>query len=101
MAKPFAIPFYNSAEWQSVRQFVLKRSGGLCERCWNKGIVRAADVVHHKIILTPQNIHDPNVSLNPKHLVALCQDCHAEVHSSKTRRRYKVSRNGEVIIREG
>ena len=100
MAQKFARPFYNSATWQSVRQSVLERSGGLCERCWKKGIIRTADVVHHKIFLTPKNIRDPNVSLNPKHLEALCQDCHAEAHSSKTRRRYRVDGSGEVVIRE-
>lgn len=97
MAQEFAKPFYNSAEWQSVRQSVLARSGGLCERCWNKGIIRAADVVHHNIILTPKNIRDPEVALNPKNLTPLCQDCHAEVHSSKTRRRYRVDQEGNVI----
>lgn len=97
MARDFARAFYNSDQWQRARRFVLGRSGGLCERCFEKGIIRAADVVHHIIFLTPKNVSDPRISLNPEKLIALCQDCHAEVHSSKTKRRYKVDREGNVI----
>jgi len=98
MAKNFAKSFYNSIQWQRARQFVLKRSGGLCERCYTKGVVRTADVVHHIIWLTPANIHDPAITLDPKNLTALCQDCHAEVHAEKQPKRYKVDENGAVTI---
>lgn len=101
MAQEFSKAFYNSAKWQSVRQSVLARSGGLCERCWSKGIVRAADVVHHRTVLTPANIHDPQISLNPAGLEALCQDCHAAAHAELEHgRRYVVDKNGNVVTAE-
>lgn len=99
MAREFAKQFYNSSKWQSVRKDVLFHSGGLCEECLKKGLIRTADVVHHKIILTPENINNPEVSLNPEHLVALCADCHAAVHAEADHgRRYFVNANGEIVI---
>lgn len=102
MAQEFSKPFYNSAKWQSVRRSVLQRSGGLCERCLKKGLITAAVVVHHRIILTPGNIDNAEITLNPDNLEALCQDCHAAVHADEDRhRRYAVNSNGDVIIADG
>lgn len=42
--------------------------------------MKPADVVHHKIPLNEENVNDPDISLNPDRLMALCYDCHAEVH---------------------
>ena len=77
---PFAKPFYRTMAWQKTRSFVLDRSHGLCERCLEKGEVKPADVVHHKVPLTPDNMTDPDISLNPDRLMALCHDCHTEEH---------------------
>jgi len=77
---PFAKPFYHSRAWQGVRELVMTRSHGLCERCMERGEMVPADVVHHTTPLTPENVGDPEVSLNPDRLQALCHDCHTEVH---------------------
>lgn len=77
---PFAKPFYKGRAWQKVRAFVLDRSHGLCEKCLEKGEIVPADVVHHKVPLTAENVNDPDVALNPERLVALCHDCHTEEH---------------------
>ena len=77
---PFAHKFYHSKAWANVREFVLSRSKGLCERCMEKGELKPADVVHHTTPLTPENMGDPDVSLNPDRLLALCDECHTEVH---------------------
>jgi 5-methylcytosine-specific restriction endonuclease McrA len=77
---PFAHKFYHSAAWQKVRAFVWDRAHGLCERCMERGECKPADVVHHIIPLTPENMGDPDISLNPDRLMALCHDCHTEVH---------------------
>ena len=42
--------------------------------------MKPANVVHHTTPLTPENVLDPDVSLNPERLQALCHDCHTEVH---------------------
>ena len=77
---PFAHKFYHSKAWQDVRSFVWDRSHGLCEMCLEKGEYKPADVVHHKVPLSPSNMGDPDISLNPDRLVALCHDCHTEAH---------------------
>jgi hypothetical protein len=76
MAQEWARPFYNSAEWIRTRELYIKQrlmeDGGLCEECHqNPGYI-----VHHKIVLTEQNVKDLNVSLNMKNLEYVCKDCH-------------------------
>lgn len=77
---PFAHKFYKSKAWQDVRSFVWDRAHGLCERCMERGEVKPADVVHHTTPLNPDNVGDPDISLNPERLIALCDECHTEVH---------------------
>ena len=77
---PFAKPFYKSRAWQKVRALVLDRSHGLCERCMERDKLTPADVVHHITPLSPENMGDPSITLDPANLMALCHDCHTEVH---------------------
>ena len=56
---------------------------GLCESCLKKGRIRPGKIVHHTIYLTPENINDPNVSLNWEYLRYDCQDCHNIEHHEK------------------
>ena len=79
---PFAKPFYKSKAWQDVRGYVMDRAHGLCERCAARGELVPAEVVHHTTPLTPENVGDPEISLNPERLQALCHDCHTEVHQA-------------------
>jgi len=73
--KDWAKKFYNSKTWRTCRKNYLATQYGLCERCHNP-----ADVVHHKIYLTPGNINNPHTTLDPANLEALCQDCHNREH---------------------
>ena len=73
--KPWARQFYKSAVWQKCRDSYIKSVFGLCERCGAGG-----KIVHHKTELTPENINDPNVTLNWDTLQLLCQDCHNMIH---------------------
>ena len=81
--------------WKDCRKAYIKSVGGLCERCYSKGIIKHGDTVHHKTPLTPENINDPSVTLNPENLELLCRDCHAEIH--KPEKRYKVDEWGKII----
>lgn len=58
----------------------MNRQHHLCENCLRKGIYKPADIVHHLIELTPMNINNPEITLNPNNLEALCRDCHVAVH---------------------
>lgn len=67
-------------------------------------MVVPAEIVHHKIPLTADNMNDLNISLSWKNLQALCRQCHAEVHedmyAERTGKRYRIDENGRVTIRD-
>jgi 5-methylcytosine-specific restriction endonuclease McrA len=96
--------FYHSAAWKNTRRNYKQSVGGLCERCLAKGMIVPADIVHHKIPLTDENVNDLSISLSWDNLQALCRQCHAEVHddmyAERTGRRYKINNNGQVVIRD-
>ena len=77
MAQEFAKTFYKSKAWQECREFILMRDAYLCTRCGGP-----AEEVHHKERLTPNNISDARVSLNPENLISLCRACHFEEHKA-------------------
>lgn len=97
--KPFAEAFYKSKAWQDCRAAYLEHVGGLCECCLAAGRYTAAEIVHHKIPLTPDNINAPKVTLNWDNLEAVCRECHAMRHGAR-QRRYKVDEMGRVIPKD-
>ena len=91
MAQRFAKNFYQSKAWLDCRESYIASVFGLCERCATKDRTTPGLILHHKILLTPSNIHDPEITLNHKHLCFLCLDCHNQEHGA-----------GDVgVIREG
>lgn len=94
--KSYAESFYKSRQWQRCRDLCIQRAGGLCERCRKEGVIRAAVIAHHKKEITPQNINNPEITLNLDNLEALCMDCHAKVHH-KREKRYRIDKDGKVI----
>lgn len=75
--KAWARWFYKSKAWRRCRDAYFHARHGLCERCGAGG-----KIVHHKVHLTPENIHDPNVALNWDNFELVCQDCHNKEHHS-------------------
>ena len=67
---------YKTAEWESVRQFIIVRANGLCENCKSRGIVKPGKEVDHIVELTGDNKHDWSIAYNPDNLQYLCTDCH-------------------------
>lgn len=95
MAKDFVGNFYKTAAWVNCRDNYVKSVGGLCERCYKNGVIRHGDIVHHKIHLAPDNIDNPEITLNYNNLELLCRFHHAAVHK-KAQKRYIVDENGKV-----
>ena len=91
----FAHDFYTSAAWIKCARAYKTSVGGLCERCWEKGLVVPGKEVHHKIRLTPENIDDPAVALNWDNLILLCKRCHIEEHRGK---RWRADEFGHVDL---
>ena len=95
MARAFSVDFYKSDAWESCRAAYLAKVGGLCEECLKQGIYTPAVIVHHKVVLTPENITNPEITLAFSNLEAVCRDCHGKVHRPGLR--YKIAPNGAVI----
>lgn len=68
--------FIGGAAWKKCSKSYAKSKRKLCEDCLERGECVPYEQVHHMIKLTPENIHDPNVSLNWKNLRCLCRECH-------------------------
>ena len=99
MAQEFSHRFYKTGAWRECRNAYAAYRGHLCEQCLRRNVLSYGEIVHHKIELTPDNIDDPEVTLNWNNLELLCRQCHAEVHDKRKRhRRYTIGPDGEIII---
>jgi 5-methylcytosine-specific restriction protein A len=98
MAREFSRKFYNSKQWIRCREAYKQSKFGLCERCSMPG-----EEVHHKTYLSPENINDPNVTLNWENLELLCQSCHSKEHMTKygpLREDVMFDSNGDLVRSE-
>ena len=96
MAREFSKAFYNSKEWKRARQTYIDLKFGICERCGAPN----SKQVHHKIYLTPENIGNPDITLNFDNFELLCDICHQKEHNEKyspTLWGLKFNENGELI----
>jgi len=91
----FASAFYHSWAWRRCRDGYMAAGHMLCERCLAKGIIRKGDEVHHRIHLTPENMHNPDIALNWNNLETLCKECHEEEHGKKC---WRADQNGYVEL---
>ena len=91
LAREFARRFYKSKGWERARKLAMERTitypsgavcpSGMCQRCFETtGRLVPAEIVHHKVYLTPENITDSRISLGQSNLMRVCRDCHAEIH---------------------
>lgn len=72
--------------------------GGLCERCLAHGRYTPAEIVHHKIYITPDNIGEPSITLDWNNLEAVCRSCHEAEHRGYEKR-FTVDEFGRVMVR--
>lgn len=98
MSQDFSRKFYSSQAWNNCRTEYKKSVHGLCERCLAKGIYKPAEIVHHIIELTPDNINNPEITMSFKNLRAVCRDCHAEEHGYNLKR-YRIMPDGSIEIK--
>ena len=96
--KEYAERFYSSTEWKKCRETAYKRDRYLCVDCMKKGFQVPAEEVHHINPITPDNIENPEITLNLENLVSLCRECHKARHNNKETR-YKVDEFGRVTIK--
>lgn len=72
--------FYASERWLNFRMAIITERGLRCEHC-GQLVAKAKDLtLHHIIELTPENVHDVLVSLNPDNVLVVHHDCHNSIH---------------------
>lgn len=81
MAKHAVIKsFYASEKWVTLRLLLINERGNKCNHC-KEIIPRSKDLIgHHKVELTPENVNDSMISLNPDLIEIVCFDCHNKIH---------------------
>ena len=79
--KRWADWFYSSSAWRKCRDELIKKRGGLCEKCLQKGLITAGVEAHHIIPITRENILNPAITLNHDNLMLLCSECHKRIKS--------------------
>ena len=102
--RPEQVEFYRSNAWTKCRAAYFKKKKGLCEICLSKGLIKQGEIVHHKIEMNAERIHDPVLAFGEDNLQLVCRDCHAEIHAHKKMngrsKRYTVDDQGRVIVPE-
>lgn len=100
MAKEYAKKFYHSKAWKDCRKSYISSVHGICERCYDKGKITPGYIVHHIIYITPQNINNPEITLNHENLLYVCHSCHEIIHKgekSAIREGLTINDYGEVV----
>lgn len=69
-----AAAFYKSKVWRKARDESIARHFGLCQDCLDKGIIKAAEMVHH---VKPLRDY-PELALVQSNLRPLCNKCHGK-----------------------
>lgn len=104
--KEWAEAFYKGGRWLRTRERYLEHSGGMCEECSTDDDPVPATIVHHRVELTPENIHDPAVGYGFANLEGVCQGCHNRIHhggkssENPTREGLCFGKDGQPVPRE-
>ncbi|WP_031684035.1 HNH endonuclease, partial [Mycobacterium tuberculosis] len=72
--------FYASDVWRDFRMRLIGERGLRCEHCGKLVTQSRKLTAHHKIELTPDNVHDATISLNPDNVILVHHSCHNEIH---------------------
>lgn len=69
-----SVKTYDTTRWKRVRRNFLYKNP-LCEECLKVGIIKAAELVHHRI-----PIKNGGAEYDYSNLEAICHECHNRIH---------------------
>lgn len=77
--------FYKSKEWEQFREYVIHKrtadDGFIYDEVTGKPILKKYDIIlHHKIVLTEQNVNDASISLNEDNIMIVSHKTHNMIH---------------------
>ena len=70
----------NTTRWRKLREYIIRRDGGYCQRCWIKyGVITdtCLEVNHIK-----SRLHYPEFTWDEDNLVTLCCTCNRQMGTS-------------------
>lgn len=73
--------FYASEAWQKFRLVIISERGLRCQHCGQLITKTSELTLHHIIELTPENVYDVNISLNPDNILIVHHGCHNKLHA--------------------
>lgn len=74
--------------WRKVRASYVK-AHPYCELCFQQGLMKEVEEVHHKLPLSEGGTHDTS------NLISLCKSCHSRIHASDGSKWHKKKTVGE------
>jgi len=80
MAQPWAMALYQSRQWRELRQALIIERGLHCQLCGRMVSHPSNLIGDHIEELTPDNVNNPAISLNPDNVQLICEDCHNQKH---------------------
>lgn len=93
MAEEYARRFYASSSWIKLRAALIQERGPICARCGRIVADSSQLIGHHKTPITPENINEPRITLNPENIELICSVCHNAEHERFGKRKAR-----EVIL---
>jgi predicted kinase len=72
--------FYASEKWINFRLNIISQRGLRCEYCKQPVTKLSELTLHHKKELTPENVNDNMIALNPDNVMVVHHDCHNKIH---------------------
>ena len=77
--------FYRSDEWETFRKIIIqertREDGLIYDEETGKPILKRYDLIlHHKIELTEENVHDATIALNPDNIEIVSFRTHNIIH---------------------
>lgn len=74
--------FYASRVWRDFRLMLIADRGPKCQHCGRLVADPKELIGHHKIELTPENVQDASIALNPDLVLLICHHpCHNQMHN--------------------
>lgn len=91
--------FYGSERWQKFRAAIISERGPVCETC-GKIIAnpKECEIDHYPIELTPENVNDVMISLNPNNVKVRDHDCHNKRHNRFGHQLGRSERNVYIVF---
>jgi hypothetical protein len=90
--------FYASRKWIAFRKAILAERGLMCQHC-GKLIAREREAhLHHTIELTPANVYDATIALNPDNVLVVHKTCHDSIHDRLRESREATRLKGVYIV---